>query len=77
MKRFVECAFQRNCMGPPGASKFCKYSRFLEYPNEFSGCHRFDQSAINLILFEESNFQPSVYRRYFGGFIFKRDSLVI
>uniref|UniRef100_A0AC34G1F1 Uncharacterized protein n=1 Tax=Panagrolaimus sp. ES5 TaxID=591445 RepID=A0AC34G1F1_9BILA len=61
MRRFVECSLQQNCIAPSGATKLCNYKHIYKRPKMFSGCHRYDQSAINLILYETSNQKPHLY----------------
>uniref|UniRef100_A0A914Z6A2 Uncharacterized protein n=1 Tax=Panagrolaimus superbus TaxID=310955 RepID=A0A914Z6A2_9BILA len=61
MRRFVECSLQPSCIAPPGATKLCNYNHIYKRPKLFSGCHRYDQSAINLILYETSNQKPQLY----------------
>uniref|UniRef100_A0A914Y1Q0 Uncharacterized protein n=1 Tax=Panagrolaimus superbus TaxID=310955 RepID=A0A914Y1Q0_9BILA len=74
MKRLVECALHPNCMGPSGSTSDCDYGRIKKYPNKFSGCHRFDQAAINLILYQASNYTPSLYQWNHPGFITDKSS---
>uniref|UniRef100_A0AC35EZ63 Uncharacterized protein n=1 Tax=Panagrolaimus sp. PS1159 TaxID=55785 RepID=A0AC35EZ63_9BILA len=62
MKRFLTCALHPECMGPVGSTTNCDYSLMTKFPNRFSGCHRFDQSALNLILLEESKYRPSLFQ---------------
>uniref|UniRef100_A0A914PAB0 Uncharacterized protein n=1 Tax=Panagrolaimus davidi TaxID=227884 RepID=A0A914PAB0_9BILA len=63
MKRFVECSLQPTCIAPPGATIKCNIQRIYKNQRAFSGCHRFDQAAINLILYENSNHKPELYQR--------------
>ena len=58
-KRFLnawtDCALNRNCIAPEGAKLYvhpgCKYGDVNS--TTFSGCHRFDQSALNVLLVRE------------------------
>uniref|UniRef100_A0A914PCF1 Uncharacterized protein n=1 Tax=Panagrolaimus davidi TaxID=227884 RepID=A0A914PCF1_9BILA len=72
MRRFVTCALHPECMGPAGTN--CDYNLMTKFPNRFSGCHRFDQSAINLILLEESKYRPSLFQIESNVFKIRRDS---
>uniref|UniRef100_A0AC35ETJ0 Uncharacterized protein n=1 Tax=Panagrolaimus sp. PS1159 TaxID=55785 RepID=A0AC35ETJ0_9BILA len=68
MKRFVECSLQPVCIAPKGSTKLCNYNHIYKRPKNFSGCHRYDQSAINLILYETSNEKPQLYGRKSSAF---------
>uniref|UniRef100_A0A914PIU9 Uncharacterized protein n=1 Tax=Panagrolaimus davidi TaxID=227884 RepID=A0A914PIU9_9BILA len=74
MKKFITCALHPECMGPTGSTTNCDYSLMTKFPNRFSGCHRFDQSAINLILLEESKYRPSLFQIESNFFKIRRDS---
>jgi hypothetical protein len=64
MTQFVECSLQENCLAPPGSTRICNMKEISRHPRNFSGCHRFDQAAINYILYENSNHQPKLYSRH-------------
>ena len=57
MKYWVDCALHRDCIAPQGSSRFgCGMYIYLHpevLGEKYAGCHRYDQSAINLILFRE------------------------
>lgn len=49
MRHWVDCARKTNCIAPEGSKLApCNWSEPV-----FAGCHRYDQSALNLILFRE------------------------
>ena len=53
---WVDCAFHEECMAPPNTSVWgCKGQFLHDYSSsgEYIGCHRYDQSALNLILYRE------------------------
>ena len=61
IKWWVLCALEKSCIAsnhnPSRRCRF-KYDRF----NHFVGCHRFDQSALNILLLNHFNFEC---RKYF------------
>lgn len=77
LKKFLECTLQQNCIAPFGAERHCNYAKIYSDNTTFSGCHRFDQSAINLILYEESNFQPKVFQWNHPDFVIERSAKFI
>ena len=55
MKRWLDCALHEECIAPPGSSPYgCKGNyRLKKGDGAYTGCHRFDQSALNIILYQE------------------------
>ena len=56
LSNWVDCASHQECISPKGASIFgCNLNnlKLPSYKGEYVGCHRFDQSALNLILYRE------------------------
>ena len=56
LKNWVDCALHEECMAPKTASRSgCLYDRIHAYAptGKYIGCHRYDQSALNLILYRE------------------------
>ena len=52
IKPWVDCALHRECIAPKGARlKPCHYSKV--HDGRYKGCHRYDQSALNVIIFRE------------------------
>ena len=61
IKYWVDCALHPACIAPPGAGlSGCNFIKLLTNPGEYIGCHRFDQSALNVILYRE--FGAEVWR---------------
>jgi len=59
LQPWVRCASVKDCIAPSGSQMECdKVDRNYEYGN----CHRYDQSAINLIAANLSDGQPKRYR---------------
>ena len=56
LSNWVDCASHQECISPKGASLFgCNMNNINlpGYKGEYIGCHRYDQSALNLILYRE------------------------
>ena len=52
LRYWVDCAIHPECISPQGAGLYgCNFSK--ENNGTFIGCHRFDQSALNMILVRE------------------------
>ena len=52
LRYWVDCAIHPECISPQGAGLYgCDFSK--ENDGTFIGCHRFDQSALNMILIRE------------------------
>jgi len=55
---WVDCALHQECIAPAGATLFGCYGDGSEYKDgRYIGCHRFDQSALNIILAKEFGVQ--------------------
>ncbi|XP_065189302.1 uncharacterized protein LOC135819933 [Sycon ciliatum] len=51
MRQWLACAISEQCMAPRGSTRFnCDFS--LRAAGKFIGCHRYDQSAISVILWK-------------------------
>uniref|UniRef100_A0A7E4W082 SEA domain-containing protein n=1 Tax=Panagrellus redivivus TaxID=6233 RepID=A0A7E4W082_PANRE len=50
MRRMISCSLEPNCMAPEGAQVKCPYPGFTK--NDAIVCHRFDQSALNMLMLE-------------------------
>ena len=56
LESWVDCALHHICIAPPGSViNPCDYPAAFRHdgPGRFVGCHRFDQSALSLILIRE------------------------
>ena len=60
---WVLCALDNNCMAPI-LNRYCKW-KTKDHFNELGNCHRFDQSAINILLANLYAFDDSSY--YYAG----------
>ena len=57
---WVLCALEPYCMEPEGSEKLPKNCAFENrFMDHFANCHRYDQSALNMILALESEFNIS------------------
>ncbi|XGW26300.1 hypothetical protein V3C99_007150 [Haemonchus contortus] len=65
LKWLVLCALEMGCMAPPGSQLNCNFNgdRYTRYAN----CHRYDQSAINLLLANMYGCNSSKYVSRYGS----------
>ncbi|CDW58421.1 DUF1647 domain containing protein [Trichuris trichiura] len=63
---YVACALKKDCMGPEDASSFCRFKdrEHLAY----AGCHRYDQSVLNLLLANRLNYEQEQWSSGFNSF---------
>lgn len=58
MRYLVSCTLEEYCIAPPGAQSKCD----LHLGNKrYGNCHRYDESAINLILNKWHDYKPKEY----------------
>ena len=48
IKHWVNCSLTKECINPYGSSPRCRFMKDLS--KSYAYCHRFDQSALNIIL---------------------------
>jgi hypothetical protein len=60
LKWWIWCALDRNCMAPDGAQIECTYAN--DQYNRYGNCHRFDQSALNIIVANIANGTTKLYQ---------------
>ena len=54
LKRWLDCALHEECIAPPELHQTkCKLDLLRKRDGAFIGCHRFDQSALDIILYQE------------------------
>ena len=54
IEAWVDCALNKSCISPEGATKDpCKFTEKAFSEGSYVGCHRYDQSALNMILARE------------------------
>ncbi|XP_046349911.2 uncharacterized protein LOC124130899 [Haliotis rufescens] len=56
----VQCALEEYCMAPPGSQKKCNLNLYPK-SNKYANCHRYDESAINLLLASWHNYDIDHY----------------
>lgn len=66
LRYWVLCALEPDCMDPSGSSIECDFSRLSRY-RIYAGCHRQDQSTINILLALANDFNVTRYWRDFDG----------
>ena len=62
VSRWVDCALHEECIAPKGAQLYHCSPKPIQQV-DYCGCHRFDQSALNIILTQE--FGKEVYKTVF------------
>lgn len=62
VRLLVLCALEQGCMGPNDTTIYCTFTedRFKDYAK----CHRYDQSAVNILLAWANKFQPKRYTHH-------------
>uniref|UniRef100_A0A914WZ80 Uncharacterized protein n=1 Tax=Plectus sambesii TaxID=2011161 RepID=A0A914WZ80_9BILA len=60
LKWLVLCAMEDNCINPPNSRLACHFGD-RKNGKLYANCHRFDQSAINVILATLNNYNESFY----------------
>ncbi|RUS88482.1 hypothetical protein EGW08_003740 [Elysia chlorotica] len=59
MRFLVSCALEEYCISPPGSKSSCDIN--LGNNKKYARCHRYDESAINLIVNRWHDYQPREY----------------
>ncbi|CAL1537680.1 unnamed protein product [Lymnaea stagnalis] len=59
LRYLTACTMEDYCIAPPGAKPNCDYN--LGNNKKFANCHRYDESAMNLILNRWHDYKPSEY----------------
>lgn len=62
MKWLVVCGFKRDCIAPDGSRIWCNFNYL---PETYGGCHRFDQSLLNILVSNAYNHDEERY--YFAS----------
>ena len=58
MKWLVVCVLKTDCIAPDGSTLWCNYN----FPREsFGGCHRYDQSILNILVSNAYNYEEERY----------------
>ena len=60
MKVFTACALEETCMAPEGAKWKC---RFDFTGRSYADCHRYDESALNILLKNWFNYDMNLFAR--------------
>ena len=53
LEPWVDCALHKECIAPEGSRLFCWGVKRHDAKGAYRGCHRYDQSALNMILLRE------------------------
>uniref|UniRef100_A0A914CC03 Uncharacterized protein n=1 Tax=Acrobeloides nanus TaxID=290746 RepID=A0A914CC03_9BILA len=59
LKSLVICSMLPDCLSPMGSYLYCDNNRLSK--GEYANCHRFDQSAVNILLVNASNGDTNRY----------------
>ncbi|GMT07894.1 hypothetical protein PENTCL1PPCAC_30068, partial [Pristionchus entomophagus] len=60
IKWYVLCALEKECMAPRNSMPSCFFEGHTQY-EEWAGCHRFDQSALNILLANVNHYDRHYY----------------
>ena len=63
IKWWVLCALVERCMAPVYAVA-CRKTP----PDVYAGCHRYDQTAINILLANKYNYNYTIYAKHYDNF---------
>jgi hypothetical protein len=69
LKWWLLCALEPECMAPKGAQLQCQFSA-ADLLKTYANCHRYDQSAINILLAKATAFRG--YKNYYHNPNFAR-----
>lgn len=53
IRPWSKCALNRNCISPSGSKERCDVKKYS--PKSYANCHRFDQSALSLLILMKAN----------------------
>merc|ERR1719357_1475327 len=71
MLPWLKCILTESCINPIGAQDTgCRFDKKPQY--RYSGCHRYDMSALNIVLGDMFQFQENKYLRRPGDSFFRR-----
>ena len=59
--QWASCAVTRSCISPPGSQPLCDVLKIVT--GEYAGCHRFDESVFNILLYKCAPQLRKVYRK--------------
>ena len=54
------CALDKDCIAPPGAKAGCR-NAYPNKPSKYLGCHRYDQSTLNVLLANHHHYNRTSY----------------
>ena len=63
IKWWVLCSLTPQCIAPTPIKR-CP-SGFQKVPDKYAGCHRFDQTAINILLANKFHYNHTIYAEYY------------
>ena len=56
----VLCALTEDCIAPPNANRYCQFKGTDQF-SSYVGCHRYDQSAVNILMANHFHFEDGGY----------------
>ncbi len=59
LRRGVLCSLEKDCMAPEGIFVNCQFGK--NTCDVFANCHRFDQSALNVLLLNRWDYERTSY----------------
>jgi len=64
LRWWLLCTLEADCMAPPGATRTCRFQPTGDRWTTYANCHRFDQAALNVLLWHANCYDTHAYYRW-------------